>query len=56
MVIFHAWVVFLFNCCVGAVVGAVADRVNGVSRRVLVPDCGDLPVLQSSDMSLPAAG
>lgn len=45
-----------FNDCVGAVVGALADRVNGISRRMRVPDYGDLPVLQSSDMSLPAHG
>lgn len=44
------------NYGVGAVVGALADRVNDISRRVRVPDRGDLPVLQSSDMSLPANG
>lgn len=37
-------------------VGALADRVIDISRRVFVPDCVDLPVLQSSDMSLPAHG
>lgn len=42
--------------CVGAVVGALADWVNNISRLVCVPDCGDLPVLQSSDLSLSAHG
>lgn len=49
-------VALFLNYCVGAVVGALADRVNHISRRVCVPDCGDLPVLQSSDLSLSADG
>lgn len=44
----------LFLLILGAVVGALADRVNDISYRVFVPDCVDLPVLQSPDMSLPA--
>lgn len=38
----------------GAVVGALAHRIVGVSRCVSEFDCSDLQVLQSSDLSLPA--
>lgn len=37
---------------VRSVVGALARRVACVSRRVFVSDCGDLQVLQSSDLPL----
>lgn len=36
-----------------AVVGALAHRAAPVSRRVFVGDCGDLQILQSSDLSFP---
>ena len=41
---------------VGAVVGALAHRAVGVSRCLFVSDGGDLQILQSSDLSLPAHG
>lgn len=45
-----------FLLFVGAVVGALAYRAVGVSCCVFVSDCGDVQVLQSSDMSLPDHG
>lgn len=47
---------YYYHYYVGAVVGALADRVNDVSCRVFVPDGVDLPVLQSPDRPLPANG
>lgn len=41
---------------VGAVVGVLANRAVSVSCCVFVSDRGDVQVLQSSDMSLPAHG
>lgn len=48
--------VFFLLLSVGAVVGALAHRAVDVSCCVFVPDCGDLQVLQSSDISLPTHG
>lgn len=45
-----------FVLCVGAVVGALARRAAAVSCGVFVSDCGDLQVLQSSDLPLHAHG